>query len=290
MRSLVTGATGFLGQYLVRRLLAAGDDVHVLLADEPLPQRQLLPEGITAHDADLRYRDGVRRAIDLAAPDRVFHLAAVGVTDPFLDVQFALRVNLEGTLNLVRAVRGAAPIVVARTPGEDDHRNVYAASKAAAWGFCRMYYHTEGWSITGAMIFSAYGPGQNPRNVIPAALRAARAGEDFPLTPGEQLRDWVYAEDVAAAFIAIAEATGVAGETLHIGTGEGTALKDVIAMLYAAAGSSGKPMPGQLPYRPGEIMTMVADAVRTTALTGWRAEIRLAEGLRRVVAAHTASA
>ncbi|MCH8922589.1 MAG: aminotransferase class I/II-fold pyridoxal phosphate-dependent enzyme [Planctomycetes bacterium] len=140
-------------------------------------------------------------------PNRVFHLAAAGVSDPFLDVRVALRVNLDGTLNLLRAVAGSAPVIVARTPGERAALNVYATSKAAAWQFCRMYHRTESWPIIGAMIFSAYGAGQNPRNVIPSALAAARAGRDFPMSPGEQQRDWVAVTDVVAALVAIAAAS-----------------------------------------------------------------------------------
>jgi nucleoside-diphosphate-sugar epimerase len=130
------------------------------------------------------------RAIAQAAPTAVIHLAAAGVRDPFLPLNTALRHNLHGTLNLLHAAfesyRGVEQLIIGRTPGEISKMNVYAASKAAAWGFCEMYGRTHQWPIHGGMIFQAYGPGQSAQNLIPAAIHAALANQDFPMSSGAQ--------------------------------------------------------------------------------------------------------
>ena len=147
--------------------------------------------------ADLRNFQLTVRAVREAEPDVVVHLAAAGVTEPFLAVDTAVRYNLIAGLNLIRACFeksfSTEQLIVARTPGELSSMNVYAASKATLWQFCQMYARTQTWPIHGAMIFQAYGAGQAADSLIPAAITAAQAGEDFPMTKGTQQRDWIHA-------------------------------------------------------------------------------------------------
>ena len=218
-RILVTGATGFIGRFLISHLLQRTDTAVIALLRETYTP-DTLPEHIgTIRSqlqlvyADLRNFQLTVRALRQAEPDVVIHLAATGVTDPFLAVDTAVRHNLTATLNLIRAcfekTWTTEQLIIARTPGELTTMNVYAASKAAAWQFCQMYTHTRRWPIQGAMIFQAYGTGQPGHTFIPAALAAAQAGEDFPMTAGTQQRDWIYADDVAAGLAAMLGRHGI---------------------------------------------------------------------------------
>jgi nucleoside-diphosphate-sugar epimerase len=294
MRVLVTGATGFIGRSLIPRLLDSAE-VTLLLLEEfgggtplPSPLRELRPRFDVAY-ADLRQYQTTVRAVRQAGAEAVLHLAAAGVSDPFLPVNTALSHNVTGTLNLLRAcfeaAGGVGRLVVARTPGEVTAMNVYAASKAAAWSFCEMYARTAGWPITGGMIFQAYGLGQPSRLLLPAALEAARAGQDFPMTAGTQRKDWIFIDDVVDGLLAALRADLPAGTTVELGTGLSTSVRDVVERLYAVVGRGGRPLPGMLPTRPGEEPIQIADAERTAALIGWRAAVSLDEGLRRLAAA-----
>ena len=282
-RIIVTGATGFIGRVLVRQLLGQGAAVTAFVIESPGELAQTnFPESVSTVQVDLRYAGGVARAVKDADPTVVIHLAAVGVTDPFLPVSEALRGNLDATINLLKGVAGRCRLLIARSPHDREPMNVYAASKAAAWAFCEMYHRVEGWPIVGVMPFQAYGPGGSPRTVLGAAVKAAKAGENFPTTSGEQVRDWIYVDDVADGLIAAAQAANVEGETIELGTGIGTPLRDVVARVFQLA-QSGQPMFGALPQRPGEVMSQIADADRTERLTGWQAKIGLDEGLRRIL-------
>ena len=293
MRILVTGATGFIGRSLIPVLLqrAEFDVVIMRLESEsarpfPPPMASLRPQFDVVY-ADLRNFNLTSRAIRQAEPDVVIHLAAAGATDPFLSVDLALRHNVTGTINLLRAcfekTARTRQIIIARTPGERSAMNVYAASKAAAWNFCQMYGRTQNWPIHGAMIFQCYGPHQPPHTLIPAAIAAALAGQNFPMTAGTQQRDWIHVADVAAGFTAMIDAQLPTGTTIELGTGHLTSVADVVQQIYALAGQGGRPQIGILPGRPGEELVQVADVLRAKELVGWETAVPLTDGLRKLI-------
>lgn len=290
-RVLITGGTGFLGQRLTCKLVGLGAQVTVVLCDQDGPaQIAALPQEVDHQGGDVRDYDQVRRLVEAVAPEFVFHLAAVGVNDPFVAEETALWVNVHGTLNVLRAIQQAANdrvqrVVVAGTSyeygqaGKLDPGNVYAASKVAAWAFCRMYYRAYETPVIVARPFNVYGPGQTQRALIPSAIRAALSDQDFPMTSGQQRRDFVYVDDVISGFLSIAAATGIEGTSVDLGTGTAASVCDVVERVFALCGSAGRPKIGELPYRPGVVWELVANAKQTEQLTGWRARTGLEEGL-----------
>jgi len=315
-RVLITGATGFIGQRLVRRLVDAGARVFAGVAPECVPEGVASDRGVPDAGGervaglpmqarrlgfDIRDAEAVLAAVAEAAPQVVFNLAAVGVTNPDVDPSLALTVNAGGTLHLLEALRGRdvhrivlvgtcheyGAIQGHRRQGSDcfDPFNAYAASKVAGWAVGRMYWRAHGLPVLTARPFQVYGPGQPKHALVPAAIRAALAGEDFRTTPGEQKRDFVYVNDVVTGLLACAEAPGGEGRSLELGTGQAHAVRGVVERIWAITGARGRIRPGALPYRAGEVMHMVANADLTAQLIGWNAQVNLEEGLRRTVEA-----
>ena len=289
MRILVTGATGFIGRSLIPVLLqrAEFDVVIMRLESEsarpfPPPLASLRPQFDVVY-ADLRNFNLTGRAICQAEPDVVIHLAAAGATDPFLSVDLALRHNVTGTINLLRAcfekTARTRQIIIARTPGERSAMNVYAASKAAAWNFCQMYGRTQNWPIHGAMIFQAYGPYQPENTLIPLAIKAALSDQNFPMTTGAQQRDWIHVSDVAAGFTAMIGASLPTATTIELGSGQLTSVAKVVQQIYTLANGNGRPQIGVLPSRPGEELVQIADVVQTKELVRWETAVSLTDGL-----------
>ncbi len=298
VKILVTGATGFVGRALVPFLVQQPEVEVTILVREVYSQMGLRPfpspllairPQLDVVYADLRNFQLTSRAIAEANPDRVIHLAAAGVTDPFLGLETALRHNLTSTLNLVRACfekrQGVQQLIVARTPGERSSMNVYAASKAAAWNFCEMYGRTHHWPIHGAMIYQAYGPGQTPRNLIPAAIAAALIGQDFPMTSGTQQRDWLYIDDLVAGLWAMLQANLAPAETVELGSGKATSVAQVVQQVYEIVGGVGRPLIGALPNRPGEATMQLANAQMTHQQISWQATTPLIHGLAQTIQA-----
>ena len=301
-RVLITGAAGFVGQHLVHRVADTGAQVYAGVAPDEEPERVAgLPAQVRRLTFDLRDAVDVHAAVAEAAPHVVFHLAAVGATNPGVDPHLALAVNAGGALNLLEALRKRASehndlrrVVLVGTCYEYGRRealegldpfNAYAASKAAAWAFGRTYWWEHGLPIVTVRPFQIYGPGQPDHTLIPAAVRAALTGADFPMTPGEQERDFIYVDDIVGGFLVVASAPGVEGQSLDLGTGRVHTLRQVVECVWAMTEAQGQMLPGALPYRPGDVMHLVADAGHTARLTGWRARVGLEEGLRRTIEA-----
>ncbi len=289
---LLTGATGFIGRRLAARWAAAGAEVAALV----LPgEADRLPEGVRPLAGDVAERAVVRSAVDQVRPACVVHMAAVGVTNPQLFAAEALRVNVGGTLALLDAIRevggvrrvvglGSAYEYGARRSADGfDPFNAYGASKVAAWAFARAAYNSWQAPVVWVRPFQVYGPGQPAQTLIPAAIGAALAGDDFPMTKGEQRRDFVFVDDVVAGIEAAALAPGIAGRALDLGTGRQHAVREVVERIWALTGATGEIHAGARPYRPGEVAALPARAARTRRLTGWQAATALDAGLRQTI-------
>lgn len=291
MRFLVTGATGFVGKHLVLHLHHSGHEP-ILLVREAYGMGAPLPEPLASMRrqlrlvyADLRNFRLTSRALKEAQPEIVIHLAAAGVTNPYLAVATALRHNVTGTINLLRAAferqHSTERFIVARTPGETNPENPYQASKAAAWKFCQMYARQMQWPINGARIFQAYGPGQADNTLVPSAFAAAKQGRDFPMTSGTQERDWIYVDDVVTGLVTLAQKGAAAEQSIDLGTGRATPVLEVVRQIYALVDEGGRPLPGALAERPGEVSRQVARAAETEKKIGWRAATSLSTGLKK---------
>jgi CDP-6-deoxy-D-xylo-4-hexulose-3-dehydrase len=292
-RVLITGGTGFIGSHLTRRLVREGARVSILTRHASGTSRiDDLLDKVEIHEVDIRNFGAVNAAIEKLRPRVVFHLAAAGVTEPFLSSNLALRVNVDGTINVIRAsaTAGAERIIHTGTAYEYgdqaeskqlDPISPYAAAKASAWAFSQMYYRTMGWPIVCLRLFQVYGPGQ-AGTLIPSAIQAALKGHPFPTTAGEQTRDWVYVDDVVDAYLKAAQAEGIKGQTFDIGTGVGTSVREVVEFVFDQfPGAS--PMIGGIDYRPGEVWSLVADTDKARDQLGWQASVELKDGLRRTV-------
>jgi len=305
-RVLVTGITGFIGSHLAERLVAEGAKVSAI-GRRPVKDLWKLNEAryeVNYYQERYWNRENLKRILRSARPEIIYHLAATGVTEPYLDAEEAVGFNVGATLALLqplpkweyeRFVYVGTCYEYGHTPPpirEDsplDPVNVYAASKAAASLFCRMYHRSYGWPITIVRSFAAYGPRQSQRALIPQVILHALRGQDFEMTPGEQGRDWVYVDDVVEGIVRASCVDGTVGQTINLCTGEEHTVREVVGKVLELMGNPVRAVVGTRPYRPGEVWHLVGDNSRAKKLLDWQPQVGLEEGLRKTIEWYTAA-
>lgn len=283
---LVTGATGFIGAHLVRRLAGLGARVQAVSRRPP----DTSEHGEIWHAADLGDPGATAGLIEDAAPEVVFHLASevTGVREPRV-VAPTLAANLTAAVNLMTAVTGTPvrSVVLAGSVEEPQDglppSSPYAAAKVAATGYAQMFHALWQLPVTVLRVAMVYGPGQREtRRLIPYATLELLAGRDPELTSGDRLVTWVYVEDVVDAFVLAGEGRA-AGHVLDVGTAEPVSIRETVELLARVVGGPGRPRFGAVPARPLD-RTQRSDPGPTERVLGWRPVTELEDGLRHTVA------
>lgn len=295
-RVLVTGATGFLGGHLLNALGAFAADVAIVARDETCSSetKQLFV-------GDMRDQDFVRQAIQTWSPNIVFHLA--GVRDRILTREafvHALDTNLTGTLNLLFATLNAPSlerIVILGTAEEyggnrapfvesmrESPISAYSFSKQCTTHLSQLMHCSFGLPVVGIRPSIAYGPAQCNDMFLPALIQALLQGKEFPMTHGEQTRDYVYVADVVDALLRAGYRTGIEGEVINIGSGEPTQIAALVSRVEQILGCADRVQRGALAYRIGEPMAYWLDISKAKRLLDWTPRTVLDDGLRRTIA------
>jgi CDP-glucose 4,6-dehydratase len=308
--ALVTGAYGVLGLWLVRALLERGDRVVVVRRDV-VPVSGLGLEGLESEIAvvagDVLEEGLVLRALADYEVDTVFHLAAqtlVGTARSAPGPTF--EVNVRGTWTVLEACRqlDVPRTVVAssdkaygpaeRLPYREEDpllaRFPYDASKAAADVIARSYWWTYGVPVAVTRFANLYGGGDlNRSRLVPESVAAALAGRPPVIrSDGTPQRDWLYAQDAAAAYMAIADALdcegdGARGEAFNAGGGRPYAVREVVELVCRAAGANVEPDIRGSGTPSGEIERQYVDTTKIRERLGWEARVGLEEGIERTV-------
>ena len=301
MRALVTGASGFVGRYLVEALRLEG--IETLACGGPHESEDFVP-------LDLQDVASIRAALDLARPDAVFHLAAqTFVPESFASPSATYQVNAIGTALLSQAVReyaaagGSMPRIVftssaevygVRDPADYPLRETlephpatpYAASKCAAEAILMAEARAFGTDVVIARAFNHIGPGQSERFVVPslASQLAAIAGGGSPLLMVGNLnaaRDFLDVRDVVGAYLALAR-DGLAGETYNVCSGVPVKVRDVLRDLIHIAGVPVEVREDPQRFRPLDVPVFFGSADKLRSRCGWAPTIPLERSLRDV--------
>ena len=304
-RVLVTGAAGFVGQWLCRALLDAGCQVTGATL-EPAPARPTLSadEHASVHwvQADMRRTDHIRAALDASRPDVVYHLAGVSsvpgaASDPGLtcEANVVAAARLVGEVRTRRRAGMLDPTIVVVGSAEQYGRhaaaelplsegaeqrplNVYAASKAAQEVVALEAARSEGVRVVATRSFNHSGAGQASHFLLPALVRRALALRAAPSRRGppallvgnrDTVRDFLHVADVARAYILLAERGG-AGEAYNVASGEGHTVRSLAERVLAALGvPEGVVETDPELARAVEVPALTGDASKLRASTGW---------------------
>ncbi|MCO6009532.1 NAD-dependent epimerase/dehydratase family protein [Actinoallomurus purpureus] len=305
-RCLVTGGAGTIGSTIVDQLVAAGC-ADVIVLDNFVRGR---PENLSCAresgrvrvvDGDIRDGALVRSLLD--GVDVVFHQAAIRITQCAEEPRLALQVLVDGTYEVVEAAaeRGVRKVVAASSasvyglaeefPTPERHHpyandTLYGAAKTFNEGLLRSFHATHGLDYVALRYFNVYGPRMDIHGLYTEVLirwmeRIESGRPPLILGDGAQTMDFVFTEDIARANLLAAE-SDVTDDVFNIGSRTETSLRELAeALLRAMDADLG------LEFGPARTVNAVtrrlADVSKAEERLGWKAEIGLDEGLRRLV-------
>ncbi|MDQ6602210.1 MAG: UDP-glucose 4-epimerase GalE [Chloroflexota bacterium] len=309
MKTLVTGAAGYIGSVTTEVLLAAGHEV-VALDNLELGHRDAVHEDATFVQADLRDRDAVMRAFAEHRPDAVLHFASYALVGESMERPEAyFSNNLVGACNLFEAMfaHNCLRFVFSSSCtvyGQPDQMPVTESLPRRAlnpYGLTKVMieemteWHAQLRGLRAAILRYFNPAGASARfgedrahesHLVPLALAVAAGkrphltilGTDYPTPDGTCIRDYIHVVDLAEAHVRALEALdNHATLTLNLGTGNGVSVRQIVD---AVRGATDRPVPVEEgPRRPGgaDAAVVYADPSRAAELLGWRATRTLDE-------------
>jgi CDP-glucose 4,6-dehydratase len=304
-RALVTGATGMVGSWLVKRLLERGTQVAALVRDND-PHSEVVRSGdiqrISVVNGALEDYTTVERAIVEHDIDTVFHLGAQTIVGIALRSPLhTFESNIRGTYNVLEACRRHADvvrrIVIASSDkayGEHEHlpytedaallaKHPYDVSKSCGDLIAQSYFHTYSLPVVTARCGNIYGGGDlNWSRVVPGTLRSVLRGERPVIrSDGKFVRDYLYVRDAVEAYLLLAEKcgeAGVAGEAFNFSTETPLTVLEVVERVQTLTGTEHL-APIILDQARAEIHSQHLSAAKARERLGWTAAFDLTAGL-----------
>lgn len=288
LKFLVTGATGFIGSHLCRRLCDGGCEVH---ATSRVQRADV--GGPIWWQVDMSDLSAARSLLKSVRPDVIVHLAgSVGASPAFDLILPTFHSLLASTINVLVAASeiGTKRVIISGSstePARAERHPVpgspYAAAKWAASGYGRLFAKHFEAPVVILKPFMVYGPSQAPTKLIPSVTMALLNHRQPRVSSGNFRADWIYIDDIVDGFIAGALVAGIEGETIELGTGKMSSIRDIVDQLVSIVGNQVVPIFGAIPDRPGEEESTATTEMALSRLR-WSASIPLNEGLRRTVA------
>lgn len=304
MRALVTGARGFAASWLAKALLEEGAEV------SSIDHEGSSPSGLELHGvagdvndvvADLRDHDAVLDLLRSSRIDTVFHLAAQAIvsaanTSPIPTFE----TNIEGTWVLLEACRQAEverTVVASSDKAYGQHGQLpytegaalqptfpYDVSKAATDLIARSYWHTYGLPVAVTRLANIYGGGdRNFSRLVPESVTAVLdARRPVIRSDGSPERDFLYVEDAARVYLALAAALPdgrVAGEAFNAGSGRPHPVREVVDLICELGPNDVEPDYRGTGNPSGEIDRQYLDSTKIRERIGWEPRIDLRDGI-----------
>ncbi|MCA9143616.1 MAG: NAD(P)-dependent oxidoreductase [Planctomycetales bacterium] len=291
-RILVTGASGFVGRYCLPQLVASGWEVHAVSSGAGVP----VSEGAMWHQADLLDSANAERIMAQTRPSHLLHLAWCTTPGRFWHDEQNLA-WVEASVALLKAFHrvGGRRVIMVGTCAEYDStggvchetatplrpNTTYGRSKHALHMNADAYCQTYKLSFAWARLFYMYGPHAHPQRFPGPVIAALLRGEPAPCSHGNQVRDYLYIDDVATALtqLVMSDLEG----SINVASGFPIPLAMLLDGIAKRLDGEHLLQWGQVPTAESEPRVLAANTQRIYDELGWRPEVRLDDGLTRLV-------
>ena len=295
MRVLITGAGGFVGSHVVRKVLQEGHTVLAVLRPGESPERlNDCLDSVSLFRCDLFEGEAVRRLVAEAQPEKALHLAWYVEMGKYWEAKENLDcVKMSICLAQALAEAGCSRFVGAGTSAEYDWesgfltedvtplrpRSLYGICKNATREVLEAFCARAGMAFAWTRFFFLYGPMEFKERLIPHVLLKLLNGEVAKCTQGEQRRDFLYVEDAASAMWAIAK-SDVSGP-VNVGSGQAIKVRTLLETVARYLQREENLALGALPSDPQEAPLVSADISRLSHVVGWKPSVTLEEGVAK---------
>lgn len=296
---IITGANGFIGSHIVKRIIEHSSDLSVLVREtSDLWRLEEYKKHINIIHVDLRDGTQVSKCMCQIKPDYVFHMAAYGVDSRQMDYITASETNIIGTINLLKGVSkvGCEKVINTGTsmqygnkagPITEDESyvptNIYGSTKAASVIVAHQIARENRIDIATIIPFGVFGEKEGSHKFIPHVILSALNNRDIDLSPCEQFRDYCYVENIIDGFVMVALNNNIKDEIFNIGSGKVYLLKHYVEIMLKKMRIDKRVMYGAVEYRKNDLWNPLPDIGKISGMLGWKPGISLEEGLDRTI-------
>ena len=296
-RVLITGANGFIGKHLTDVLLKQGADVSTI----DLRVDLLFKRSVNTYTGNLCDAAFVEKCLQMVQPEVILHLAAYKERSVLMGAfKEAIAANLDATVNLMTFAQQTMSLQALVVMGTVDEYgssaapfvegtreapvSAYSFSKLCVTHLCEIMHTLYDLPCVVLRPTVAYGTGQAADMFVPALIQSIIAGKPFPMTKGEQTRDFIYITDLISAILQAGICRSACGQIINVGSGHQVTIAQLARTVEQMIGVKAVVEYGALPYRKAEIMEYGVNLDKARTLLNWQAEVSLGAGLHETIA------
>jgi nucleoside-diphosphate-sugar epimerase len=294
MRILITGATGFIGSNLCKKLLTQGHEIAILARKESSFER-IIDDLKMINVINVDYSNLQNNDLEIInfKPEIAYHIGWVGVENSSHNDDKMLLENIQTTLSLTKILIKCNVKVVVALGSQAEYgqynqvinenfptkpTSFYGTAKVCAHNILNHYFVLHNIRFVWLRLFSSYGPYDNPNWLIPYMIKTINDGKTPSFTKAEQIWDFIYVDDVIDAIVECGENDNTKG-IYNLGSGIGYPLKDVITKIRDKINPKISLNFGELPYKFNQTMVLHADITKLRIDSNWSPKIQIEEGI-----------
>ncbi|MFH1957659.1 MAG: NAD-dependent epimerase/dehydratase family protein [bacterium] len=297
---LVTGASGFIGSHLTKKLLEYGAKTSIFVRkDSNLWRLKDTINEVNIYNLDFAETKKIEGTVKSIEPTIIFHLASFRNVERRIDLLDKLiKTDLIGTIDFLKVFVGKKIRAFVSTgtceeygdgpaPFNESQREIpvspYSATKTAITYYCQMFHKIFNLPVVVLRPFLTYGPMQSFDMFVPSIIEHCLKKKDFSMTSGEQTRDINYIDDIINAYLCAGMKNNIFGEIINIGSGKEYKIIDVAKKILNLMGNPINLKIGDIKKRSGEAEHFYCDNSKSMKLLGWKPAVSLENGLRFTV-------
>lgn len=296
-RIVITGAGGFIGSNIVRKLLEEHYVVHVIWKKGSSFYRLIdIKEKLIIHTVSLEDKENLTQVIKKIKPFAIFHMATYSDYREQEKIEEIIKVSINGTVNLLLASLSVPYSIFVNTGSSSEYGlkqkpmrekdllepvSFYAAAKAGATLLCQAFASHYDKPIVTFRPFSVYGPYEAPDRFIPTIIHHILEKRPILLTSGKQRRDFIYVKDIVSAYMKTLEhGKSLQGKVINLGTGKEFSNDEIVKILFRCIKQKVPIQKGAFPKRIWDTPHWVANIDIARKLLQWKPTYSVSDGLQ----------